>query len=175
MSRYKSNRQDYFPNYMSWKITESAADTYTTDKIFTPIPRSQVMTGNKAVVMELLWLEITCPNITFNAGEEFITCGIQTGGVPIAAQSIDEGNVIGYLFRELSILTEGGSTHDFPMIYDFQSKDGFGMLLGTDAFHAWVFSGGTGVALAVSFRLYYRFVQVPVTEYIGIVQSQQTS
>ena len=170
-----SKRQDFFPNYMSWRVTESGADTFTTDKIFTPIPRSQVLIGNKATVMELLWWEVSVPNIQLDAAGEFIICNISTGGVPTDVLGINEGNTVTYKYVELALLTSGAALIEQPFRYDMQSKDGYGMLLATDAFHSSVTSTNTGIALIFDFRLYYRFVQIPVTEYIGIVQSQQTS
>ena len=173
----RTTRQDNFPNYMSWVVELSAADVFTTDKIFTPIPRNQVISGNKAVVMELLWLDVVIPNILLNAAAEFYEYGIVTGSVPTSAQWIGNGSVICASHVELHGLTTGLSMEFAPQgsRYDFQSKDGHGILLATDAFHAWGNGGATTVALTFNMRLYYRFVQIPVTEYIGIVQSQQSA
>jgi hypothetical protein len=175
MALTKAKRQDLFPNYMSWAITQTGADQYTTDKIFTPIPRNQVLTGNRAIVMELLWLDVVINNLSLNAADEDITVGIQTGATPVAAASIDSGNMLAMIKIEFSEHTTGAAITIQPLRYMMQSTDGYGQLLATDAFHAWIDGNNTGVTLQGKFRLYYRFVQIPVIEFIGIVQSQQTS
>lgn len=174
-SKFGIRRNDYFPNYMSWSITQTGNDDFTTDKIFTPIPRSQQMTGNKAIVMELLWMEVDFHNMKLNAADEELFSAISTGGVPTKIPTINEGNCISYLSRELCFTTSGAAMAVKPAIHNMQTNDGYGVLLGTDAFHASVDSLNTGIANQFHFRLYYRFVQIPITEFIGLVQSQQTS
>jgi hypothetical protein len=175
----KGKRQDFYPNYMSWSLTQGGNDAFVTDKIFTPIPRNQVVTGNKATVMELLWFEIVCHNLTLNNGGEYIVAALSTGPVPTAATlpELDNGNCLCYVRTEIHLLTSGASVHVQPgnQRYYFQSSDGYGVLLASDTFHASLDSFNTGVANHAHLRLYYRFVQVPVSEYIGIVQSQQSS
>jgi len=176
MTTTKAKRQDYFPNYMSWRITQAPnPDDFTTDKIFTPIPRSQVLSGNRAIVMELLKLEVVISNLALNADNEFVYWSLATGGVPTDPDSIQKGSTFAFGRKEMCMLTSGSSIDTQPYVYNMQSQDGFGLLLATDAFHCSVNSNTTGANLIFDFRLFYRFVQIPVTEYIGIVQSQQTS
>ncbi len=173
-----TSRQDKFPNYMSWTIDEINPQVFETIVINTPIPRNQIIRGNKATILELLWLVGDVHNIVFSIANEFVEWGIKTGATPTSAAEgrIGNGNVIAHKKQSLHIVASGGGIVESDIIFDFQSKDGFGMLLATDSFHAWMFNGQTGIEkLTGDFRLYYRFVQVPVTEYIGIVQSQQSS
>jgi len=176
MSTFKSIRQDFFPNYISWTLTEPSADAFVTQRINTPIPRNQVVTGNKAVVMELLWVEIDIHNLQFNAASETTFFSLSTGMAPtVTTNDLSDGNCLAYLSMEMDLLTTGAALHTMPQRYDFQSQDGFGLLLAADAFHCSLLSTSTGVALQAHCRLYYRFVHIPIFEYVGLVQSQQSS
>jgi len=48
---------DFFPNFITGTVLQSGADTFNSVKVFTPIPRLKTV-GNRATVMELLWLDI---------------------------------------------------------------------------------------------------------------------
>lgn len=63
-----------------------------------------------------------------------------------------------------------------PFRYDFQSKDGFGFLLPSDAFHmsSQIIGPAVSGPTLVNWRLFYRFVQIPIEEFVGLVQSFQT-
>lgn len=56
---------------------------------------------------------------------------------------------------------------------DFTDGAGHGMLIGVDSLFARLASTATGSANTAYIRLYYRFKEVSLTEYVGIVQSQQ--
>ncbi len=170
----RSGRQDFYPNFMGFALTQTGGDTFTTVSINTPIPRVAI-NGNRATVMELLWCDVESQNLILNAAVESITFGLTTGAPPSDRSVISEGNAIFNLTATFHEHTTGASILVQPLRYNFQSQDGFGFLLATDSFNAFIDSNATGVALAGNFRLYYRFVQIPVTEYIGIVQSQQQS
>lgn len=55
---------------------------------------------------------------------------------------------------------------------NFSDGAGHGYLIATDSIFARLFTGGTGVANTAYIRLLYRFKEVDLAEYIGIVQSQ---
>jgi len=174
----KPTRSDYFPNYMSWKITQTAADAYTTDKIYTPIPRNQIITGNKAIVMELLWLECDPHNMHFNNELEEVFWALTTGSPDISMNPtgfISNGGCIAYGSACMHMLTSGASISRKPYITNLQSADGHGILLATDSFNVLVDTLNSGYTNIFYFRLYYRFVQINTMEFIGLIQSQQTS
>jgi len=173
-------RQDFFPNYMSWRLVLTANDTFTTDKIFTPIPRNQAIKGNRAVVMELLWLDVDVHNLKLLAADDEIFWGISTGNVPTKLITLDAGNCLAYgsiecLAKQAGSEGFGISSLTKPQRYDMQTKDGYGLLLASDAFNFYADSLNTGEKIEYNCRLYYRFVQIPVTEFIGLVQSQQSN
>ena len=165
---------DKFPNFLSGTLTESSADTFTTTQVFTPIPRLKV-SGNRATVLELLWMEWQVNNLILNAGNESITFQMVIGTVPSSILALNDPRYIAGKRIEMHLLTSGAWGTIQPWRTEFQSRDGFGYLLASDAFHINVNGTGTGVANVVQWRLYYRFVNIPLAEFIGIVQSTQQS
>lgn len=170
-----TKRQDNFPNYMSFIVTTSGTNVFTSFRINTPIPRSQVVSGNRATVMELLWVEWqpTFESL-LDAFEESMQYGIFLG-TPTVHEEIS--NPQSLISGELILLglTAGGNMQAFPLRHNLQSADGYGFLLASDSFSAWLDSDGLAGTFSGHFRVYYRFVNIPVTEYIGLVQSQSTS
>lgn len=61
--------------------------------------------------------------------------------------------------------------------WEFQTTDGFGYLLASDSFRIALDTGLLAGAerMVVDIKLYYRFVDIPLSEFIGIVQSVQAS
>jgi len=56
---------------------------------------------------------------------------------------------------------------------DYTDGDGNGILIGVDTLYLYVFSQETGGSDDFCVRILYRFRQVALSEYLGIVQSQQ--
>lgn len=173
MSR-RAVTKDKFPNFMSGKLTLSAANTFTTDQIFTPIPRLKT-TGNKATVMELLWVDILVSNTDFLAAGDDLNFQMAMGSIQTAPLDFNDTRVFMAKFAEHSFVTSGMTTLTWPQRYDFQSQDGYGYLLASDSFRVSATSTGQAGALIFNWRLNYRFVDIPLSEFIGIVQSTQAS
>jgi len=88
-------------------------------------------------------------------------------------------------FAEIHSHTEGAeipatSTKAFqpiqPWAYNFQSTDGYGYLLAADSFNVsfFPFAGPPGpFTQLAAWKLFYRFVDIPLSEFVGIVQSTQ--
>jgi len=60
-----------------------------------------------------------------------------------------------------------------PFRYNFQSKDGYGYLLASDAFNVNSFSILVQSGQVYNWKLFYRFIDIPLSEFIGLVQSTQ--
>jgi len=63
-----------------------------------------------------------------------------------------------------------------PFVYNFQTKGlGFGYLLAAENFNFSVafFNVNQLADHNINFKLFYRFVDIPLNEFIGIVQSTQ--
>ena len=169
-----TSKKDLYPNYMTFTVTESAADTFTTSQIFTPIPRGPI-SGNKATIMEILEVQYYFPNIDMKDDGDQVFASLRMGPEPSNIGHVAEPNVIDVMYLESRLTTSGATLTLLPIIHKLQTHDGYGFLVATDSFYASVNSNNIGTAVTCNFRVYYRFVTVSITEYIGIVQSQQQS
>ena len=170
----KRKLMDEYPNFISGVLSLSAANTFTTQQVFTPIPRLKV-TGNKATVMELLWIDTEWVGTDLVASGDFLQVGFSIGSVPTAVLGLDDPRTIITSFKEFSALTSGGNFLETPSRAELQSQDGFGSLLASDAFHVSGLTAGMAGASSIRWRMYYRFVEITVAEFVGLVQSTQQS
>lgn len=176
MSRGRRGRtKDDFPNFMSGFVAQLSLNDFVTTVINTPIPRLKTI-GNKATVMELLYMDVIHSGWSFNsnaAPSGFFQMVIGAEPANILAWSSTR-NVADFRWG-MSFGTQTTQVTEFgaPFRYQFQTLDGFGYLLASDTFRISItsqFQTGTG---RVDFKLYYRFVDIPLSEFIGIVQSTQ--
>jgi len=98
-----------------------------------------------------------------------------TGASPSSIQSPAAGNVIATLGEQTNITTSGAVETLYPLRYSFVNNDGFGYLLATDSFNSVVDSNVIGAVITVSCKLMYRFVEVDMADFVGLVQSQNQS
>jgi len=171
MKRTRAKGKDVFPNYMAGVVTESSADTFTTVELSTPIPR--MLQGTRATIMELLWIEFEPTAVTLNNAGEMVRGMVSGGAAPAALLHLDDGNLVANYSIRFQMLTSGAGIFQGPIVHNLQSRDGHGFLYGGDKIHISIQGTATGVTNGVYVRIYYRFVDVAVTEYIGIVQSFQ--
>lgn len=93
--------------------------------------------------------------------------------------NIDWGNSRMFAWCEMNIraaFTPGtgvGYNQDVFQVIDLTDGDGHGILVATDNIYFQVTSNGFAGAQEQSAKLLYRFKEVSLVEYIGIVQSQQ--
>lgn len=172
MSRRKT--LDAFPNYLSGSVLMSAANTATNSRVSTPIPRLAT-SGARPTIMEILWIDIEFTATDVIADGDAVELTFSTGATPSATQRIDDGSVIARLALDNNFVTSGMVLMRMPFRLDLQSKDGYGQLLASDSFNVRAESAGQAAAVNFRWRMYYRFVQVPMAEYIGIVQSQSST
>lgn len=172
----RQKTKDDFPNFLSGAVTVAPSNSYTTVQIFTPIPRLKVV-GNKATVMELLYVDIAMVGQSGTVGGSTAQFQMYIGTPQTALLGWEDPRIFMNMSRTLegTVGTGGGlSNVDWPFRYQFQTNDGFGYLLASDAFHI----AGDCALLGTprfSFKLFYRFVDIPLAEFIGIVQSTQQS
>jgi len=173
MARRRGGIKDQFPNFMSGRITQSDANNFVTAQVNTPIPRLKTQ-GGKATVMELLWVDIRASNFDLTAAGDNFQFQMTLGTVQAGILGWNDTRV--FVFK--SIHQEGGasglSIFEQTLRYSFQDNMGFGYLLAADSFRTSGDSGGQATALQFDWKLFYRFVDIPLSEFIGIVQSTQT-
>lgn len=160
---------DRFPQFMVGDVIQTGADVDTAKAFPTPIPR--IGTMKKATIMELLWIVFELPsNVSLNAAAENLFVQFY-GGVTEASPS--KLTNVSATIASWGITSQGVNTGTLPGRYvlDLQSRDGYGFLFAGDKINCNVLSTNTGVANTIRFRIYYRFVEVPLQEYLGIIQS----
>ncbi len=175
-------RVDVFPNFLTGTITQGpipALDAFTTVLVNTPIPRIQTTrSGQRATVMELLWIEALFPNIKLEAADTALALVFSIGTTPTVVLPFNNPRVFAEVRLDAHVLTAGASgigtqISRQPFIYNMQSMDGHGYLLAAESFHVSLFSVLTAQQNIAEWRMYYRFIDIPLSEFIGLVQSTQ--
>lgn len=165
---------DRFPNYISSSITQSAANTFTTQTLAMPIPR--ITSGARsATIMEFLYIDLSQDNFDLVATGDRVQFGITVGSPPTAVNALDHSQVICHFDRTVEGPTDVGLIPwTFPYRIDLQDKNGYGFLVAADNINISMTSTGQAAACRTFFRIYYRFVTIPISEYVGIVSSLMT-
>lgn len=180
-------RVDEFANFITGIIRVSAQiqdDVFRTVRITTPLPRFKTV-GLKATIMELLWVDFVNPTMVVNFDVQKnsllrvqLTTGTPTAGV---LEFRDPRVIAEVVVSKMFIKDVNGNTFwslpNQPWKVDLQTQDGFGYLLASDEFNFQFAMAGRNVDLGmqVEFKLWYRFIDVSLAEYVGIVQSSQQS
>jgi len=173
------HNHDIYPQYLTIPLGPlTANDTAYTVQIQLPLPR--IPTSGKATIMEFLWADIYyAPAIS-----QSLSCSFAVG-LSLNKKDIDATNTASYMADPLSLGSDTFSfikfgTQTAEVFYDndsritWQSDDGKGLLVASDTLYCSFDTSQTGsVSNLATIRLYYRFVDVSIQEYVGIVQSQQ--
>jgi hypothetical protein len=170
--RRTNGNLDLYPNFMSGRVTLSAANTYTTVTVNTPIPRLKTTQG-RATVMELLWCDFYIDTIDLIGNGDAVQFQMSIGSVPTGVLFTNDTRTVFNAAWEVGFVTSGMSYYQRHHRWDFQSQDGYGYLLAADSFHMSGASAGQAAANVFDWKLYYRFVDIPLSEFVGIVQSTQ--
>lgn len=174
-----NGRADIFPNFLTGSLTQSGVDAFVTTQVNTPIPRIQTTrSGQRATVMELLWIEMLFPTIEISDALANMTMQFVIGIIPSVVLPFNNPRMFAeqrldtHLALESAIGIAMAITKQ-PLIYNMQSMDGHGFLLAAENFHVSLFTANTNVANVGEWRMYYRFIDIPLSEFIGLVQSTQ--
>lgn len=168
--------KDVNPQYMNLKGTQSAADTYTQFTFPVPIQRLQSM--NRAQVMEVLKVFFNTTNIiTTAAAQTSASITIQlTTKTQAAAVTLDEPTLFAqYEKNSNEAFTAAGSYQSVqqePYVWDCTDGAGHGVLVASDNIFLGIASIQTGVPVLAQVKILYRWKDVNISEYVGIVQSQ---
>lgn len=155
-----------------------AANTYTEIEVVIPINRLHQSRG-KAVIMEVLkiWMDHpTYDGVYAPAG------GVAQSIAQVSTQSLSGLSLSGPTTLAFTdnkyrgAFSAGGSFDtmvDGPEVVDLTDGAGHGVLVATDRIFFGASTLGWNNAAAFNARVLYRWKEVGLTEYIGIVQSQQ--
>lgn len=170
---------DVSPQYYNTGVLSmTAANTFTTLALALPINRLQTRDG-KVTVMEFL-------KVYWNPSEPDANPPALGGIVSIASSlstssvtAVDPSNpkVIAWMEKQVrgAFTAAGtyGAVYYEPVVWDFTDGAGHGVLVATDTLYLSVQSAGFIGAGSISAKILYRFKDVSLEEYVGIVQSQQ--
>jgi len=172
---------DVKPQFLTLSTGEMAPDTYDVTQFALPVPRFGTM-KSKATVFEILSVDwYLAPAILTDGvhaafgylttatnrvdSEPFILQDIATDvGRPQTFAAVGENNIL---------IVQGGLNATFPRHVDLTDGAGNGILIATDSLTI-VTANVDDAANAVSVaKIKYRLTNVGISEYVGIVQSQQ--
>lgn len=172
---------DVNPQYLSGKLTLSAANTETAVELGTPIVRVGPQTGGEAIIMEILKVYADLPEVDNQnaaATTRVFNISFATASVIGTTVGFDNTKVFAWFNRSLiNAFTAAGtgtlSASTDPMVFDCTDGAGHGILVATDNIFVTANTTNQTNASAFTFKILYRFKRVSLVEYIGIVQSQQ--
>jgi len=176
--RLTGGTRDVNPQFMNMSVTQTANDTYT--QVSFPIPIQRLQNTGRAQVMEVLKVFFNTPLINSTAaGVTARSIAVQlTTKSFTSGQPLSEPNLFARYEKEFTnAFTAGGTgilSNEFePYCFDVTDGAGHGILIASDAIFMAVESTNTSAANSGRIKLLYRWKDVSIQEYVGIVQSQQ--
>lgn len=160
--------RDVNPQFMSGYIVQSGADATTTQEYQIPVQR--LPDNGRAQVMEVLKVFVQYPPPT--EVDSSTHCVFGTRNYATADVQLNEPSLFaafGQLFR---ITTTGAIQIRAYDMWDCTDGDGHGVLVATDKIFVQVKSAAETAARTYYWKILYRWKDIPLAEYIGIVQSQ---
>lgn len=169
---------DVSPQYFSYAVTMTAANTAFELALPTPVPRNKVQ-GDMVTVMEVMKIFFDMPEADANPAA--------AGGLVQAIAQISTRTGIGIDFANPTVIAQCqktirgaftaagtyGTAYYDP--YEFNTNDGagHGLIIATDNVFTTVTTFNFVAVAAFRIKMMYRMKNITLAEYIGIVQSQQ--
>lgn len=160
---------DVSPQLLTMTVTQTAADTTTTAEQIIPVQR--LPQGNKAQVMEVL--KVYYDHNNTGEVDQTLNCFLTTASFGTTAITAAEPRVFSFFRKTVQLTTSGMYIEQFPFTHDLTDGAGHGILIATDSIFMQAVSATTGAANTFRIKILYRWKNVLLPEYIGIVQSQQ--
>lgn len=170
---------DVNPQLLSFSAAQSGADTTTTTTQALPIQR--LPTGGRSQVLEVLKVFAHVPvfGAVASATEaaDSVSVFLSTSSFGTTAITYSEPRVFWASIRAMEgAFTAAGTysrTENDIIETDLTDGAGHGLLIATDNIFCQVQSVGTGGTNTARIKLLYRWKNVGLREYVGLVQSQQ--
>lgn len=159
--------------------TQTGADVTTVTQQPLPIPRLPTRPGFNLVIeilsVQMYWLNALIPTAG-TAQTLLVNLTTNPNALATILQHLSDTRSIARWFLQSGLLA-GGTSVTFKVendiTFDLTDQAGHGILVATDNLFLQVASITTGQANQCVCRFQYRWKEVSLTEYIGIVQSQQ--
>lgn len=170
---------DVNPQFYSGSLLMSAANTLTSTAFISPVAKGIFSKTGKATVMEILQVFVSMPTWDAMATATELTDSriFSIGTKELSALTMDEGSLIAFFsqVKQGAFTADGtfGMESDNVYVWDITDSLGHGVLIATDYIYATGDTTGYAGAATFGFKLLYRFKNVSMQEYVGIVQSQQ--
>lgn len=163
---------DVKPQYLTCYFAQSAADTATTFTQAMPVLRNFSGTGNnRAQLVEVLKVYMSPSNQAEVDSDNLLLLSTKNFGT--TAQTPGDPSVFAFYKSNVRLTTSGQILTTWPFVYDCTDGNGNGLLIATDNIYIQASSTNTGLAQIWFVKIIYRIYAATVTEYVGIVQSQQ--
>jgi len=157
--------KDVNPQYMAGElITSGAADTTYSAEI--PLPVQRLNNKNRSMVMEITKMQF---EIGTDATTSHVHYGIST------SKLTQQGGVKPNITNPSIIFMERvkySASQPASLTVDLTDGAGHGILVGADKIYLF-YNTPTTSAVTARVRIWYRWKNVSLTEYIGIVQASQ--
>lgn len=162
---------DVNPQVLNLVVTQSAADTATTGEAPLPVPRGFSPKKGKALVLEVLRVNYSIANLVTPGGNVSVSATLSTTSAAVAETDPEVFSI--FSVDGLFATAVGFSYFDRVKIDNLHDGAGHGFLVATDNLFLTVSSSNTSAANRVVAKIFYRFKEVTLAEYVGIVQGQQ--
>lgn len=170
---------DVSPQWLSFSGTQSAADTTTT--VTQAIPVQRLPQGGRAQVLEVLKVVFSSTPLpaSASAGEtiDVLNAFLSTTSFGTTATTQSEPRVFAYdsILNRSAFTAAGTYMASLPQVrvWDCTDGAGHGILIATDNIYLQIASTTTGNANTEYVKILYRWKNVGLQEYIGLVQAQQ--
>ena len=163
---------DVFYQVLRGTVQMDAANAQKVEVFTLPISRIG-STGRKVTIIEVLWIDMWFGSFVMNALDEFAVVSFSQGDSTSRTTEAlpSDGDYMASIKPVLHLATNGGGILTMPLRFNLQGTDGFGYLVAADKMTVYMTTAGQANASTLRFQMTYRFVDVPVEEYIGIVSS----
>lgn len=170
--------KDVNPQFMNLKVNETAANTFT--QVAFPIPIQRLQNQGRAQVMEVLKVFAEGTAIDTSAAAQTLRAlnAQMTTKSFTALQSFAEPTLFWRYNKEvLNSFTAGGTgleaIEQEPRMMDLTDGAGHGILIASDNIYLAINCTNYAAAAGINVKILYRWKDVTIQEYVGIVQSQQ--
>lgn len=166
--------RDYKPEYMT--LTASAANNASATSTF-PLPVMRNFSssnGANAQVIEVLKVLVEFPEVYSQAAAFVdVRLHLSTKNHGTTATTLADPDTFAACGLQSYFTTSGNAIIPSAQSFDFTDGMGNGILIATDNVYCQLTNTATGQTITCSLKILYRIYSASVTEYVGIVQSQQ--
>lgn len=170
---------DVNPQFMHGSAPQTTTDTPATTTVALPV--SRIPGADTATVVEVLKVYVDFPQpteVAVTEADRYATVSFSTASSGTTAILFSDPRTFAQITLKIEdAFTAGGTYHsvfDTPIVFDCTDGAGHGILIATDNIYVQFASTAWNTAAQTAYwKILYRFKEIGLLEYIGIVQSQQ--